>query len=292
MYRWFLSFCLAICVSPSWAAELEGTYRFGPIAAEDYVYVASLEPVVVTLEPGDKHSLLERSVQSSTGAFLVSGVSADFIYMAVISGEITAETGLVGPGHVIFWRPGSTGQIAVFDAAKLLATLHSSIKTEYVESLQQVADEQAQALWWGLLRPAGLNLQASTPAGVEIERRSYLSEPAVLALRFGAQSVEQLSADVASAFVVALEMRNTDAVAALLHPRFFIEDSDYGVSPAALARRLDFATALVATHAARLVDHLDAPRQADDGSWSVGEEVRFSLAPGDGFLFVEPASLR
>ena len=284
-------FLLMLAVSPAFAKDFQGTFRFGPVPKQQITSVAAKEPIVARLRAGEELSLLSRDIAAEVDAVLVFGVSADFIYFAVSSGSIVAEGQSVPAGKVAFWSPQGGVQVAYYDAERLIDTLGDSLSPDILASLEEVRDAQASLIYWGLLTDDGGNLQASTPAPIEIERRSYLSHPTVMELRFNAVDGDTLARDVASVFVRGLSERDVDLVSALIHPIQFITAADNGVSPAALARRYEFAAGLIAARANDLGSG-DRARLKDGGIWSAGRSLTFKLRPGDDFLFVDPASLQ
>ena len=284
-------FLLILAVPPVFAKDFQGTFRFGPVPGQHITSVAAKEPVVARLRAGEGLSLLSRDIVAEVDAVLVFGVSADFIYFAVSSGSIVAEGQSVPAGKVAFWSSRGGVQVAHYDAERLIDTLGNSLSPDILASLEAVRDTQASLIYWGLLTDEGGNLQASTPAGIEIARRSYLSHPTVMELRFNAVDGDTLARDVASVFVRGVSERDADLVSALIHPSQFITAADNGVSPAALARRYEFAAGLIAARANELGSG-DQAQLKDGGIWSAGRSLTFKLRPGDGFLFVDPASLQ
>lgn len=270
--------------------ELKGTFRFGTVPNGSLADVMGREPIVAQAGEGEDLIVHGHTIKALTDAGLVVGTSADFLYVAVVQGTIDVGSIKLDAGRALFWPTGGPWQFAYFDAAVLRDSLSQSLPVNMLTALASLEETQETQKFWGLLTDVGLNLQASTPVGLEVARRAYLSQPAVATIRFSPGTEEEREEAVAAAFVSALRNRDTTTIAALLQPFPFISDADNGVSPAVIGRRYDAAQALLDLLDSRV--EIRDPVNSDNGTWQVPEVLSFAIKVGDRFPFVDASTVQ
>lgn len=272
------------------SAEFSGTFRYGPIPTEYLEKALTSEPVLVQLNEGETFNLQRLNVSSKLKSTFISGISADFMYVAVIDGELRSDDITIRPGEVIFTRPGSLAKKSHFDANKTLNSLYGSLPVDVTKLLEEIVKKQRRKVFWGIYRNSGINLQASTPTGIELQRRTYLSNPQISNIRFSDNDIEMKAKLVAEQFAIGLKRKNLEALSEILHPGIFMNPNEFDLSDKALARRYDYAMHLV--NSPKLKNHRHYIAQIHDGGWQIEGLLFFKIKIADGFPFVDKASIK
>lgn len=151
------------------------------------------------------------------------GLNSEFIFAAVISGRLKSEAGEMKPGQVLLLRhmAGTAARRQIFSAQELAQKFRELGRDDLAEALSDVVEQQRVKRFWGLLRPT--NISIGTPVRPELEsvREVYATHPAMIRVKRSVDEVEALPAAVATAFLDASRLGDTETMAALLNPAAF-----------------------------------------------------------------------
>ncbi len=247
--------------------------------------------VFARLEAGESLSFLGLSLTSAADSAVFVSASADFVFAACLEGEIRVGEAEAGPGKLILWQPGGAApQSFNFDVKRFLATTSISLDAGLQSSLDALVARQKRLMFWGVLQPVNLNVQAVRAPVIEPARRAYLRRPAVIQLRLRHRTMGELARGVAAKFVGALRDGDAETVADLLDPTLFVAKGAGIASGSWQSVRRAFAARLAGQNwRARLAADAALQATGNAGVWyAAGSPTGFAvtLAAFDGMLFV------
>lgn len=191
---------------------------------------AMLEDWVVGALPADMRLRLWENIFRADGdARLLMGVSSEFVYLAVLSGGLVAETDAgdlqidAGEAAVRRHLGGSRIRAHAFSARDLAARFDADGREKLAAALAPAVERQKRLRFWGMLRDADVNLGAPAEPGVEALRRSYLLTPPILSAKSEVATLEALPAQIAQDFLTYARDGDWRAMGALLSPSPFLE---------------------------------------------------------------------
>lgn len=242
------------------------------------------EPALVRASSAVAVDFFDRQVWVDGGGEAIFGVSPDTIYTFCVDGRVQSGGVEAQPGQVLLWTPaGVTPERYHVDIRYLRSSMDVVGLPVLDEKLAALEAKQADKIWWGALQPTGVNAVAATPPELNEQRKRYLQDAEVVALRFDPEGPEALPARVAAMFVAALRDGDGDRVAKLMSPKLGVEDT----ASDTVSRRT-IANALAARDWSGVGPEALSPTD-DPLAWTVqrGEAAYdLTLVPGDGLFYV------
>ncbi len=242
------------------------------------------EPALVRAASAVSVDFFDRQVWIDGGGKAIFGVSPDTLYAFVVDGRAQSGGVEAEPGQVLLWTPaGVTPECYHVDIRYLRSSMDVVGLPELDEKLAALESEQADQIWWGALQPTGVNAVAATPPQINEQRKRYLQNPEVVALRFDPDGPAALPARVAAMFVEALRDGDGDRVAKLMSPKLGVEDA----ASDTVSRRT-IASALAARDWSGVGPEALSPTD-DPLAWTVQSGAAaydLTLVPGDGLFYV------
>jgi len=219
--------------------------------------------IVARLDSGGKIVLWDISLRACEDSAVLCGVSSSFIFSAVLKGRVAFNDQLTASGGQTFvWQHAGPASLQVFDfsARDLARSFARGSRDDLTELLNPVVRSQNRKRFWGLLRPTGVNIAMPTNPLVENLRKSYLTQPEVIAAKRSATRLGDLADNIAREFLTALIKPDADAVGQLITPAFFREAAKAGRLQEA---RRGFASGLLSQQWAKSVEP-GSLRQTED----------------------------
>jgi hypothetical protein len=252
---------------------------------ESPTVIAREKVVVSTTDRAVEYDLFGRRLNVWPNSQVLLGSGTDAIYAVTLAGRASSSGRLAEPGQVLMWTPRLQDPLRrTVYLERFLDSADLADRPELEAALSALAERQADELFWGRLRPTGLNALGAAPAEVTAERARYLQEPAVVRLRFAHATPEEMSEATVRLFLESLTDGDVATVAALLRPEFLAREGDL----AETARRR-FAERMAERDWSGLADAQVTPRRPPL-VWDVlvpdGSLHRIELIPGDGAFYV------
>ncbi len=285
---------LVTAQGPAGAAEgvsLTRTDNAREVAPGELEAVLAKANVIASLAAGEEVAAYGVGVKAQADSTVFLSLSSEYLMAACLSGAISSGPASADPGKVIVWHAEARSpKTFSFDVDRFLATTSAVLDPKVTSSLEQVSENHRQLIFWGLLRPTGVNAQAPVFPVVEEVRRAYLLAPTVIEIRRGAGGDSaRLAALVAQRFVASVAERRLEPVVALMSPQLF-QERDRAIDPAALRLlRTRFAEALIAGNLPDNLSGFELKATADESQWRVltpKKSYRLNLNEIDGMFFV------
>lgn len=242
------------------------------------------EPALVRASSAVAVDFFDRQVWVDGEGEAIFGVSPDTIYAFCVAGRVQSGGVEAEPGQVLLWTPaGVTPERYHVDVRHLRTSMEVVGLPALDETLAALEAEQADQIWWGALQPTGVNAVAATTPEVNEQRKRYLQDAEVVALRFDPEGPEALPGRVAAMFVESLRAGDGDRVAKLMSPKLGVEDAGSDT-----VSRRTVANALAARDWSSVGPEALSPTD-DPLAWTVssGESAYdLTLVPGDGLFYV------
>ncbi|MFO0995746.1 MAG: hypothetical protein U1F33_03610 [Alphaproteobacteria bacterium] len=270
-------------------ADIMNAVTGAAVPADQLPQAIAANGVIAQLGDGGTLPMYGTDVAARERGTVYLGASSEYLFAACLDGRIEAAGSDAERGEVIVWPlTGGEARVQSFDINRFLSTSSLTIDPALRGQLEQAATAQRRKIFWGLLEPAGVNVQAPAVPAVEVVRRSYLSVPTVMRLRReSGGNVDDLARLVAESFAAGLAGRQRETVESLLSPDLFRREGQSGSDWLGLRAR--FAAQLLGGPLpARLVGEHVEPG-SDVGTWRIvagANLYRLRLAPLDGMLFV------
>lgn len=269
--------------------EIRNASNGAAVPQDQLQQAIAVDGVIARLGPGGTLGLYGIDVSARERGTVYLGTSSEYIFAACLEGAVEAAGAEAERGEVIVW-PLTGGELRVqaFDINRFLATSTLAIDPGLRGQLELAAATQRRKIFWGLLEPAGVNIQAPAVPAIEVVRRTYLALPTVVRLRReSAGNADDLARLVAERFAAGLAEKQRETVESLLSPDLFRREGHSGGDWVGLRSR--FAAQLLAGPLpARLAGGRVEPG-GDVGAWRLiaGAAIyRIRLAPLDGMIFV------
>ncbi len=279
---------------PAEAAEsvsLVRTDNSRAVMADEIEAVLTEASVVATLAAGEGVGIYDVRVDAEADSTVFLSLSSEYLMAACLGGAIGSGSVSAEPGQVIVWHADRRApKTFSFDVDRFLATTTLALDPEVASTLERASENHKRLMFWGLLRPTGVNARAPVFPVVEEVRRAYLVAPTVVDIRRGAAGDSAKLAElVAQRFVTSVAERRLEPVIALMSPQLF-QERDRAVDPAALRLlRTRFAEALIAGSLPDNLTGFALEATANESQWRVltsKENYRLSLNAVDGMFFV------
>lgn len=259
------------------------------VPADQLSQAIAVNGVIARLGDRGSLALFGTDVAARDSATVYLGTSSEYLFAACLDGAVEASGAEAARGEVIVWPlTGGEARVQSFDINRFLSTSSLAIEPALRAQLEQASAAQRRKIFWGLLEPAGVNVQAPAVPAVEVVRRSYLSLPTVVRLRRDAGgNANELARLVAERFAQGLAAKERETVESLLSPDLFRREGQSGADWIGLRGR--FAAQLLAGPLPARLAGGRVEAGSDIGTWRVvsGASVyRIRLAPLDGMLFV------
>jgi len=242
------------------------------------------EPALVRASSAVAVDFFDRQVWVDGGGEAIFGVSPDTIYAFCVDGRVQSGGVEAEPGQVLLWTPaGVTPERYHVDIRYLRSSMDVVGLPAIDEKLAALEAKQVDQIWWGALQPTGVNAVAATTPEMNQQRKRYLQNPEVVALRFDPAGPAALPDRVAAMFVEALRDGDGDRVAKLMSPKLGVEDA----ASDTVSRRT-IANALAARDWSSVGPEALSPTD-NPLAWTVesgASAYDLTLVPGDGLFYV------
>lgn len=272
-------------------AELTRADNSREITAGELEAALTESSIIAKLAPGDAIDVYGLRIEARTDSTVFLSLSSEYLSAACLAGAISSEPVSAGPGEVIVWHAASRSPKQFsFDIDRFLATTSAPLDQKVMSGLENASETQSRRIFWGLLRPTGVNARAPVMPVIEEVRRAYLMTPTVIDLRRnGGDDQSRLAELVAQSFIAGIAGRQVEPVGDLMSPKLFL-DGDRAVDPAALRLlRTRFAESLIAGSLPDSLSGYQLEATTNERQWRVStpdETYRLKLDKVDGMFFV------
>ncbi len=200
------------------------------VDAGDVDRALSSQWLAVDLQPGQSVSAWGAPVTANPRSTVLIGSSSEFQFCVVTAGQVRRGDLSADTGHVIFWsmKPGAKPQVLEFSGRDFQQSMRTAGRDDLADSLNSFTDSQNKRRWWGLVRPMNVNIGAPMGASVDQTRKSYLLQPEVVKIRKSARNADDIAPLTARVMLAHLKSQETDGVAQLLSPEWFLEPAKRG----------------------------------------------------------------